>query len=71
MAAFRLDLIGRYLRPHRRTVVVGALTLVVVNILSVTIPLEVRRVFHCAAGHKYGNRTADFTPIGVWGWAAG
>ena len=37
MAAFRLDLIGRYLRPHRRTVVVGALTLVVVNILSVTI----------------------------------
>ena len=44
MAAFHLDLIGRYLRPHRRTVVVGALTLVVVNILSVTIPLEVRRV---------------------------
>ena len=44
MAAFRLDLIGRYLRPHRRTVVVVALTLVVVNILSVTIPLEVRRV---------------------------
>ncbi|EHA63711.1 ABC transporter ATP-binding protein [Synechococcus sp. WH 8016] len=44
MAAFRLDLIGRYLRPHRRTVLVGALTLVVVNILSVTIPLEVRRV---------------------------
>lgn len=44
MAAFRLDLIGRYLRPHRRTVVMGALTLVVVNILSVTIPLEVRRV---------------------------
>ena len=44
MAACRLDLIGRYLRPHRRTVVVGALTLVVVNILSVTIPLEVRRV---------------------------
>ncbi|MBC8169836.1 MAG: ABC transporter ATP-binding protein [Synechococcus sp. BS30m-G30] len=44
MAAFRLDLIGRHLRPHRRTVVVGALTLVVVNILSVTIPLEVRRV---------------------------
>ena len=44
MTAFRLDLIGRYLRPHRRTVVVGALTLVVVNLLSVTIPLEVRRV---------------------------
>ena len=44
MAAFRLDLIGRYLRPHRRTVVVGAFTLVFVNILSVTIPLEVKRV---------------------------
>lgn len=44
MAALRLDLIGRYLRPHRRTVVLGALTLVLVNILSVTIPFEVRRV---------------------------
>ena len=44
MAAFRLDLIGRYLRPHRRTVLLGALALVMVNILSVTIPLEVRKV---------------------------
>ena len=44
MAAFRLDLIGRYLKPHRRTVALGAIALVVVNILSVTIPLEVRRV---------------------------
>ena len=44
MAAMRLDLIGRYLRPHRRTVLLGALALVVVNILSVTIPMEVRRV---------------------------
>ena len=44
MAAFRLDLIGRYLKPHRRTVMLGAIALVVVNILSVTIPLEVRRV---------------------------
>ena len=39
MAAFRLDLIGRYLKPHRRTVVIGAIALVVVNILRVTIPL--------------------------------
>ena len=31
MAAMRLDLIGRYLRPHRRTVLLGALALVVVN----------------------------------------
>ncbi len=44
MAALRLDLISRYLRPHRRTVALGALALVLVNILSVTIPLEVRRV---------------------------
>ncbi len=44
MAAMRLDLIGRYLRPHRRTVLLGALALVVVNILSVTIPMEVRRI---------------------------
>ncbi len=44
MAAFRLDLIGRYLKPHRRTVLIGAIALVIVNLLSVTIPLEVRRV---------------------------
>lgn len=44
MATFRLDLIGRYLRPHRKTVLIGALALVVVNILSVSIPMEVRRV---------------------------
>ena len=44
MAAMRLDLIGRYLRPHRRTVLMGAIALVLVNILSVTIPMEVRRV---------------------------
>ena len=44
MAAFRLDLIGRYLRPHRRAVLLGAVALVIVNVLSVTIPLEVRRI---------------------------
>ncbi|EAQ69057.1 putative ABC multidrug efflux transporter [Synechococcus sp. RS9909] len=44
MAAFRIDLIGRYLRPHRRTVLLGAVALVIVNVLSVTIPLEVRRI---------------------------
>ena len=44
MAALRLDLIGRYLRPHRRTVLLGAIALVVVNILRVTIPMEVRSV---------------------------
>ena len=44
MAAFRLDLIGRYLRPHRKAVVIGAIALVLVNFLRVTIPLEVRNV---------------------------
>ena len=44
MAAFRIDLIGRYLRPHRRTVLFGAVALMIVNVLSVTIPLEVRRI---------------------------
>ena len=44
MAALRLDLIGRYLRPHRRTVLLGAIALVVVNMLRVTIPMEVRSV---------------------------
>ncbi|MAR06803.1 MAG: hypothetical protein CL862_06855 [Cyanobium sp. NAT70] len=44
MAALRLDLIGRYLRPHRKAVVLGGIALVVVNVLSVTIPLEVRRI---------------------------
>ena len=44
MAAMRLDLIGRYLRPHRKTVLMGAIALVGVNILGVMIPMEVRRV---------------------------
>ena len=44
MAAMRLDLIGRYLRPHRKTVLFGAIALVVVNVMSVTIPMEVRRI---------------------------
>ena len=44
MAAFRIDLIRRYLRPHRKVVLQGAAALVVVNLLSVSIPLLVRRV---------------------------
>ena len=44
MGALRLDLIRRYLRPHRRQVLQGAAALVVVNLLSVSIPLLVRRV---------------------------
>ena len=44
MGAIRLDLILRYLRPHRKVVMVGVAALVVVNLLSVSIPLLVRRV---------------------------
>jgi ATP-binding cassette subfamily B multidrug efflux pump len=44
MGAIRLDLIRRYLRPHRRQVLVGVAALVAVNLLSVSIPLLVRRV---------------------------
>ncbi|GDX72099.1 membrane protein [Cyanobium sp.] len=44
MAAIRFGLIGRYLRPHRRTVLLGMAALVVVNLLSVSIPLLVRGV---------------------------
>ena len=44
MTAFRLDLISRYLRPHRRNLLIGALALLVVNILSVSIPMEVKTI---------------------------
>ena len=44
MAAIRFGLIGRYLRPYRRTVLVGVVALVVVNLLSVALPLLVRGV---------------------------
>ena len=44
MFNFRLDLIARYLRPHRQTLILGGLALVTVNILSVTIPLQVRTI---------------------------
>lgn len=46
MAALRADLILRYLRPHRRTVLQGVAALVVVNLLGVGIPLLVRRVIN-------------------------
>ncbi|WP_216902798.1 ABC transporter ATP-binding protein [Synechococcus sp. CCY 9618] len=46
MSALRLDLIRRYLRPHRRTVLLGAGALVVVNLLGVGIPLLVRQAIN-------------------------
>ena len=44
MAALRLDLIKNYLRPHKKELIIGAFSLVFVNILSVIIPMEVRNI---------------------------
>jgi ATP-binding cassette subfamily B protein len=44
MSALRLDLIRRYLRPHRREVLIGIFALLLVNLLGVSIPLLVERV---------------------------
>ena len=44
MAALRLDLIKNYLRPHRKELMIGALSLIFVNVLSVAIPMEVRNI---------------------------
>ena len=46
MAALRFGLIRRYLRPYRRQVGYGVAALVVVNLLSVSIPLLVRGVIN-------------------------
>ncbi|MCP9916200.1 ABC transporter ATP-binding protein [Cyanobium sp. ATX 6F1] len=42
MAALRPGLLWSYLRPHRRQLLVGVVALLVVNLLSVAIPLIVR-----------------------------
>ncbi len=44
MSALRLDLIRKYIKPHRRTLLLGALSLLIVNLLSVAIPMEVKRI---------------------------
>ncbi len=44
MAALRLDLIKNYLRPHKKELILGAFALIFVNILSVAIPMEVRKI---------------------------
>ena len=44
MTALRLDLIKNYLRPHKKELLVGAICLIVVNILSVAIPMEVKNI---------------------------
>ena len=50
MSAERLRQIGRYLRPHRRQVALGAGALLVVNLLGVAIPLQVRSVVNGLQG---------------------
>ena len=44
MPALRLDLIKNYLRPHRNELLIGGISLIFVNILSVAIPMEVRDI---------------------------
>ena len=44
MSAMRLGLIVKYLRPYRRTLALGAVALLVVNLLGVAIPLQVRNI---------------------------
>ncbi|MEI7666127.1 MAG: ABC transporter ATP-binding protein [Synechococcaceae cyanobacterium ELA263] len=44
MSAMRLGLIVKYLRPYRRTLALGAVALLVVNLLGVGIPLQVRNI---------------------------
>ena len=50
MSALRLDLIRNYLRPHWYTVLMGAVALLAVNLISVTIPLMVRGVIDSLQG---------------------
>ncbi|MCP9849472.1 ABC transporter ATP-binding protein [Cyanobium sp. Morenito 9A2] len=42
MAALRIGLLWSYLRPHRRQLLIGVVALLVVNLISVAIPLMVR-----------------------------
>ena len=44
MTGLRLDLIKKYLRPHRKALAIGGISLIVVNLLSVAIPMEVSRI---------------------------
>ncbi|MEY4351912.1 MAG: hypothetical protein RLZZ609_153 [Cyanobacteriota bacterium] len=66
MGALRLDLLRRYLWPHRRQLLLGVLALLVVNGLGVTIPLLVRRVVEDLQGGF------SFTKVlGQAGWIIG
>jgi ATP-binding cassette subfamily B protein len=66
MRALRLDLLRRYLWPHRRTLLLGVLALLVVNGLGVTIPLIVRRVVEDLQGGFTYSKV-----LGQAGWIIG
>ena len=42
MENLKIKIIKKYLRPYKRELFIGAIALLLVNILSVTIPLEVK-----------------------------
>ena len=44
MKTFKLEVISKYLRPYKKEFLYGALALLIVNILSVVIPLEVKNI---------------------------
>tara|TARA_Y100001968_G_scaffold324496_1_gene363997 strand:- start:53390 stop:55141 length:1752 start_codon:yes stop_codon:yes gene_type:complete len=44
MALIRLKLIGKYLKPHKRELIFGGISLLLVNLLSVTIPFEIKNI---------------------------
>ena len=44
MNNLKLNIIKKYLKPFKRELLLGAITLLIVNILSVIIPLEVKNI---------------------------
>ena len=44
MKNLNIKVLSRYLRPYKKEFLFGALALLVVNILSVVIPLEVKNI---------------------------
>ena len=44
MKALRINLIKKYLKPHKKALFFGATSLLLVNLLGVTIPMEVKKI---------------------------
>ena len=44
MKNLKLKIIQKYLKPYKKEFLYGAIALLIVNILSVVIPLEVKRI---------------------------